>query len=383
VFIYLKKNNYSVPESFSDSINAIRWLSAFMVVISHTRALLISDITQNISQDYLRDGFYFITGFGHQAVVVFFVLSGYLVGGSVLKDAQIKKLSIKKYGINRISRLYIVLVPAILITALLDGTGICLLNQGGIYSGKIVYSALSYSVTERFSFISFWANIFMLQGSLGYSTFGSNGPLWSLANEFWYYILFFGIVYCISIDSILKKTVGFLLIISICLMISPLILEYFGLWLLGLSIYFIPKLSEWIYYISLLVCIAVLFCIRSKKIFLLNGLTGDFILGIVFVFLLSQLKYKNYGWVSKYSILHRRLADFSYSLYLIHFPLALFIIAFLIQMGMIKNSNDFSLFIFGIFIIIVCLIYVISYYFGISTEGQTKKVRDWLFHLLK
>ena len=71
----------------------------------------------------VANGFYLITGLGHQAVLVFFVLSGYFVGGSVVDGFQRRRFSWTGYGIARLSRLWTVLLPALLLTLVLDTLG--------------------------------------------------------------------------------------------------------------------------------------------------------------------------------------------------------------------------------------------------------------------
>jgi peptidoglycan/LPS O-acetylase OafA/YrhL len=63
---------------------------------------------------------YLITGLGHQWVIVFFVLSGYLVGGSVLRSVAVNHWSWRVYLLNRLTRLYAVLIPALVFGGLLD-----------------------------------------------------------------------------------------------------------------------------------------------------------------------------------------------------------------------------------------------------------------------
>ena len=65
----------------SNTLNFLRWLSALMVVIGHLRSFLFVEYNLVENKTVFIKLFYFITGFGHQAVIVFFVISGYLVGG--------------------------------------------------------------------------------------------------------------------------------------------------------------------------------------------------------------------------------------------------------------------------------------------------------------
>src|SRR5271155_4902517 len=56
----------------------------------------------------------------HQAVILFFVLSGALVGGSVLRDHKRQKFSWVSYCSKRLARLLTVLIPALVIGGLID-----------------------------------------------------------------------------------------------------------------------------------------------------------------------------------------------------------------------------------------------------------------------
>ncbi len=118
--------------------------------------------------------FYFITGLGHQSVVVFFVLSGYLIAGSVITQIRKGKFDIKIYALKRLSRLYAVLIFAILLTVVLDHTGIYL-DSVGLYKGKIKAATLGFSIADRLSFKYVLTSLFMLQTIL-LPPIGSNSP---------------------------------------------------------------------------------------------------------------------------------------------------------------------------------------------------------------
>lgn len=65
-------------------ISALRGLAALQVAASHLRAEIYPGLRtlEDPSLAYL--GLAFFTGFAHQAVVVFFLISGWLVGGSLM-----------------------------------------------------------------------------------------------------------------------------------------------------------------------------------------------------------------------------------------------------------------------------------------------------------
>jgi peptidoglycan/LPS O-acetylase OafA/YrhL len=57
-------------------------------------------------------------------VIVFFVLSGFLVGGSVIKAHRQGQWRWTGYLSRRLSRLWIVIVPALLLTLFWDSIGL-------------------------------------------------------------------------------------------------------------------------------------------------------------------------------------------------------------------------------------------------------------------
>jgi peptidoglycan/LPS O-acetylase OafA/YrhL len=166
-------------------------VAAWLVVAEHARSLIFVDYGELQSPGLWAKGFYFLTGFGHEAVMVFFVISGYLVGGKVWSLSREGRFGWRRYLADRASRLYAVLLVALLLGALLDWSGYLFFNQYGLYNqgyeGAI--AVLGTAPVEKMGWRDFLGNALFLQTIAG-PTFGSNGPLWSLAYEWWYYILF-------------------------------------------------------------------------------------------------------------------------------------------------------------------------------------------------
>jgi hypothetical protein len=73
-----------------DHLDLLRGLAALLVLAGHLRAYIFQsavDLEQaGLQLGVLGKVFYFATELGHQAVMVFFALSGYLVGGKALDD---------------------------------------------------------------------------------------------------------------------------------------------------------------------------------------------------------------------------------------------------------------------------------------------------------
>ncbi len=97
-------------------LDGLRGLAAFLVCAEHLRAFLYIQFTQIKSPGVVDRLFYFVTGLGHKAVMVFFVMSGFLVGGSVISAHQKGSWSWSSYALRRMTRLWLVLIPALLLT---------------------------------------------------------------------------------------------------------------------------------------------------------------------------------------------------------------------------------------------------------------------------
>jgi len=189
----------SAPLQGSPSIHldALRGLAAFSVLLNHWRDAFFVDYPNLRHHNPLSTAAYLVAGLGHQWVIVFFVMSGYLVGGSVLRSVQGGRWSWRPYLLSRLTRLYIVLLPALLLGGMIDWTGMHVPGTQAVYGGHSGMHALAADVHRSLTPEALAGNLLFLQtialpGMNGHRvyTFGSNGPLWSLANEFWYYMAF-------------------------------------------------------------------------------------------------------------------------------------------------------------------------------------------------
>ena len=168
----------------------VRGLSALAVLFAHVRGFAFVDFEESPTLGTIAKAFYLLTGLHHQAVMVFFVLSGYFVGGGVLSALSKGKFQWSKYISARLSRLWVVLIPALIFTLVCDSLG--RFEAPGLYEGanrEIWMSGPEVDTPADNGLVTFVGNIFFLQ-TVTTSVYGSNGPLWSLANEFWYYVLF-------------------------------------------------------------------------------------------------------------------------------------------------------------------------------------------------
>ncbi|MGC8548860.1 MAG: acyltransferase family protein [Acidobacteriaceae bacterium] len=121
--------------SASVNLDVLRALAAAAVLLSHWRALLFVDFGQLHAHKLLLAVPYVISGAGHQAVIIFFVLSGYLIGGSVMRNVQRGRWEWREYLFQRLTRLWIVLIPALVLCAMLDGVGMASHAAPLLYGG--------------------------------------------------------------------------------------------------------------------------------------------------------------------------------------------------------------------------------------------------------
>jgi peptidoglycan/LPS O-acetylase OafA/YrhL len=155
----------------------LRGLAGLAVAAGHLRARVYPGFGSVADPTLAFEVFAFLTGFAHLAIVVFFVLSGWLAGGGLL-DRFGSPGAMRLYAIGRVIRLWIVLVPAYAAMLLFAA---CV--------GWLDASSPDLGASGDYSAGAFIGNLLGLQ-TLAVPRFGGNYPLWTLANGTWYYLLF-------------------------------------------------------------------------------------------------------------------------------------------------------------------------------------------------
>ena len=103
-------------------IDLIRFLAALLVVLGHLRQTsfveygLLPDSEKNIFIMFL----YLILRIGHEAVLIFFVMSGFLVGGKALEKTMGGNFNVKDYSIDRAVRIMLPLIGALLLLIIVN-----------------------------------------------------------------------------------------------------------------------------------------------------------------------------------------------------------------------------------------------------------------------
>jgi peptidoglycan/LPS O-acetylase OafA/YrhL len=313
----------------SINLDAIRGVAALAVFASHLRALFFVDYEQATHKGPLVKLAYLLTGLGHEAVVVFFVLSGYLIAGSLLKAEAKGRWSGPQYAFNRLTRLYVVLLPALLLGAFWDRFGLYLFPQSGVYTGAFDYHLIvPVAVAHSASWSSWIGSLFYMQGIL-VRPFGSNGPLWSLSYEFWYYALFplLWLAGSPKRKPFFRSGCLFLALI-IALFVGKTILLYFVIWLLGAALNILPRrragVGNGITAVAFGLFAGTLLMSRLRVLH--DAFLMDLVIGIVFTFALYMLLHTRRETVpQRYARAAMSLSGISYTMYLVHVPFLVFV----------------------------------------------------------
>lgn len=324
---YLTADHMSIDTAASVRLDMVRGIAAVAVMIGHVRALFFPAYIELVNPSFANRALYAITGFGHQAVIVFFVLSGYFIGASVLRMVKSGRWSWRVYLIHRAVRLWVVLVPALILGAIFDCIGMKSQNAASTYFAPVRFLS-NVAFASRLTVRNFFGNLFYLQ-SIRTDMFGSNGPLWSLSYEFWYYVVF--PLSFFALVTMKRPPIRVLLAFAaggvLWFVGLPIAVDYL-IWLAGVGVFLAS--GKWmvsnrlkrnaVRALSLVIFVASLVWIRLSKEKFEHA--SDFLLAGTFsawMFTNILPAYRKIG--SRYKSLARNLAGFSYTLYLTHFPL--------------------------------------------------------------
>jgi peptidoglycan/LPS O-acetylase OafA/YrhL len=339
-------------------LDLMRGIAALTVLVAHLRgnsfveygALPVGQHTM------LAALFFFVTRVAYEAVIVFFVLSGFLVGGQVLTRLRDGRFGEYDYIVDRTTRILIPLIPACLFTAAVDiffyrqppPIGQLIANMVGL--NEIVADSLT-----------------------------NNGVLWSLTYEIWFYILAGTLAYVAS--RRLNSIAGLVLAVC-CLVFVVLQTRYLVFWMFGA---FVSTRRD-IRFKGLLAVIGVCMALIGTVFYELAADSRSMVsvaylppivaealmcvgVGGMLPFLASKpvnsLLWRLRG-------LAAALAGFSYTLYLTHRPTDA---AFGLLFEKADTLSLHSLAVYGIRIV-VCILVAVAFYFAF--ERNTATVRGWL-----
>lgn len=305
-----------LSESKSNLLDTFRWVSALLVLWEHVYML-----HNNIYKERLTDVFVldFFSYFAHNAVIVFFVLSGYLIFYTVDKKDNYK---FKDYFIDRFSRIYSVLILAIIFTIFLD-------YIGGLSS--INYQNIDL-VPQDNQIVRFFINLFSMQGIQGYRVqLGSNPALWSIGYEFTFYIVF-GLLY---FGYKMNKKYFYIIAISILVLMGLKLTIYMFVWLMGGVSYILSKkikiiLSKYVLFIFPILTVSIIQYLNIYTSF--DEYSKDMILASVLACLFLFDYRINFSKI--YKKVNKYLSQYSYTIYAFHMPIIFYIFSIHINIAL-------------------------------------------------
>lgn len=298
-----------MTETSSNFLHFLRAIASQIVVVGHILALnhLVSNSVMS-----------FLPGF---SVMIFLVISGYII--SYTSDAKGKKYGLFNYLVDRFSRIYVALIPALLLTLVL---GIICFNYIKTSAFDLNLKHLVCTVLMQQENPLLLQFQYMLPNTENYNfigIFGPNIPLWSLSIEWWLY-MFFGLVYFKGIDEFKMKHYV-LLFCSLPFVIGYMFLQGragYGLtfiWFSGVIVNHLTNKTLNIKASHLLFFIFLIFTLISIK-----TVPNISIIFFIVFFFFAIKHFNRLGNNNIYNTLFKSAkwpGNYSYSIYIIHYPI--------------------------------------------------------------
>lgn len=345
-------------------LDLLRFIAAFAVVMCHFRGAFFVEYSllppeqQGISSFV----FYSMTRLGQEAVLIFFVLSGFLVGGRSFKRMMEGNFQGRSYCIDRVVRIMLPLIAALLL-----------------------YIPVTLFIGKDINWSSWFGCLFSLQGIF---TGACIEPLWSLSYEVWFYVI------VAALFLILQKRAwggywGLVLMLVCLLVFTKLSSHYLFIWLLGAMAYLVrPKSFKWWAFAGSVIGISVMIVLlqlssaghldtgSAKAVSAaFNREALEVVYGMcccVFIQQLITMKPKKKV-LLKLDGAGTILASFSYTLYLAH----VLVLRALEYLGAPK-SESLSVESIGLWILWLLLALVVCYLLYLCFEKHTKPVKRFL-----
>lgn len=352
--------------------SSIRGVASLVVVIAHANQIFL---LRYFGLDYSSAKLF--GQLAAQAVMVFFLVSGYLITASILKNIRRNagQFDLLSYSESRISRIYPPLIFSVLLCLVIYSV-ICVFSLPGGQApygllGDLYIARVTYEVKMR----DFLGLLLMKDGFLQ-----ANGPLWSLYIEWRIYIAAGCLALLITVKHVSHKILVGVLLLYVLLglrKVDPNALFYAGIWAMGACAALVEiNASDRLYKISRycwMFPVVVLLCfIASDPYILLNswrlGTNGERSFQFAFGILWGALLFRK-SWLSNAldRTALRWVGGFSYTLYIVHFPLMLLVLS--LTQEFIGYSFERSLFVAASSVLFVV---VLSFFAGRYIEKKER-----------
>lgn len=318
------KNTYVLSVGIFDAMN--RQFSIYLDLVRFCAASLVYVYHSN--QRFVIDSVLPLSSYGHSSVIVFFVLSGFVI--AFITDT--KEKTWQSYSASRIARVFSVVLPAVILTVVLDTIG--------RYINANFYSEFPF---DHF-LLRIFASLLMLNETWFISiTSFSNIPFWSIVYEWWYYVIF-------SLFMFLPGKIKYVASGFTFLLIGPKVLLLLPIWWLGVILYRWQVIRQISTDGSLALFVSSLVGIIIFEMAEINGYLADSLKSLIGAhafkeltfskfflgdYILSVFVFMNFAGARNLAATHgnfmlaiekpvRFLANFTFTLYLLHQPLFVF-----------------------------------------------------------
>ena len=312
-------------------LDGLRGLAAFYVLVGHARWLLWEGFAEGYKTHpahYSLIGKCLVFGlsvfrWGHEAVIFFFVLSGFVIHlryAAGLKNDSGYRFDTGSYFLRRARRLYPPLVFALAITWCLDSLGMRLGLPTALHTTR--YPLINATLGSDHSLRTLLLNLVFIMTPV----FGSDGPLWSLNYE-WYFYLLYPLVFLIDRRSIVGASLavvalsvaGYAPIWPGSLLWLRGVCQLMIVWWFGalLADRFTRRLS-----VRYDVLAALVFAPLALGVGAWIAPWRDILMGLAFCGLIAScFALQERGWRLSLLTTLQPLGEMSYTLYVIHFPI--------------------------------------------------------------
>jgi peptidoglycan/LPS O-acetylase OafA/YrhL len=292
----------------SEYYDVLRGVSAYLVFVGHIHQVLFERLTGAEHPSVL-----FFEMVSRYAVLIFFLLSGYLITQSIrINIARNSRFNMTDYLVARVARIYPPFIGALLICAAVWGV-IVLLDLPGRISYGIPTDFYRARAAYEFDWSEIVGALFMYRGMSVV-----DGPLWTLYIEFQMYIAALGIAVWFGSNRLRWVWCGLAFLALSLAMQQPLCV---AVWLMGAGANLSPigKLAAKRILVVLLPLIFALAVFEPR--WLMYGRRGELAQVAACLLLCCVIFFNPPKW--RYPKWLISSAYFSYSLYVIHWPLLL------------------------------------------------------------
>jgi len=358
-------------------LDLLRAAAALLVLFGHTRSLIFTSISSVDRPGPALKFFWLITVLEQEAVVIFFVLSGFLVGGAIVKSMSKGSFQLTRYLIARFSRIYVVYVPALILTGTVFWIGNTLLRDFGGETIRPLFSEYQPGLGGLRSTLCHFASV---QGFLC-DAWKENTALWSLGYEWTLYLLAPAILALLTLarGPIVVRSAAALLVfcgaVSVSTDLTNSVSFWFGAWFFGVAAWQVSQKHQVPLAAGLLGLTFIVGGMAVSRLQIIDVMITNVVIATGTALAITcrplrsfPLGARFFGWA----------AGFSYSLYATHLPVVFLTIAIFQNFGLPAHKAPPSALAFSEFGLCVAASIAVSYLFSIFTEQRTDKVRHWL-----